>query len=471
MQRKIGEEMAATRLIALHINKGKTVAQCLRDRTDYAQNPEKTAKGELVTGYQCDPMTADEEFLLSKRQYQHITGRQQKGDIIAYQIRQSFKPGEITPEEANRVGYELAMRFTKGKHAFIVATHTDRSHIHNHIIFNSTSLDCQRKFRNFKFSGLALQRVSDLVCIENGLSVIEKKPYPERVKRTEYPKRESFRDGICAAIDEAIRKKPRDFEDLLKLLEQAGYEVKRGKHTALRGKGQQRFIRFRSLGDGYSEDEIRAVLLGEKAHRSKFKSHQLHAKPQLHLIIDIQEKMQAKGVGYQRWATVYNLKQMAQTLLFLREQGIESLDQLRAKTDDVCNRFDTLNGSIKAAEQRLSEIAVLKKHILNYSKTRDTYVAYRKSGYSKKFFETHREQITLHKAAKEAFDQLGVKKLPRIKDLNSEYAEVLTSKKKAYAEYRAARAEMQEYVKARKNVEQFFALEKEEQCQQQEADR
>ena len=126
--------MAATRLIALHINKGKTVAQCLRDRTDYAQNPEKTAKGELVTGYQCDPMTVDEEFLLAKRQYQHITGKHQKHEVIAYQIRQSFKPGEITPEEANQVGYELAERFTKGKHAFIVATHTDRAHIHNHII-------------------------------------------------------------------------------------------------------------------------------------------------------------------------------------------------------------------------------------------------------------------------------------------------------------------------------------------------
>lgn len=110
--------MAATRLIALHINKGKTVAQCLRERTDYAQNPEKTAKGDLVTGYQCDPMTVDEEFLLSKRQYQHITGKHQKHEVIAYQIRQSFKPGEITPEEANQVGYELAERFTKGKHAF-----------------------------------------------------------------------------------------------------------------------------------------------------------------------------------------------------------------------------------------------------------------------------------------------------------------------------------------------------------------
>ena len=121
-------DMAAVRLIALHANKGKSVAQCLGDRTDYAKNPEKTEKGNLVTAYECDPMTVDEEFMLSKRKYQQITGREQQSDVIAYQIRQSFKPGEITAEEANRLGYELAMRFTKGKYAFIVATHTDRAH-------------------------------------------------------------------------------------------------------------------------------------------------------------------------------------------------------------------------------------------------------------------------------------------------------------------------------------------------------
>ena len=156
--------MAATRLIALHVNKGKSVAQCLADRTDYSQNAAKTNNGEFISSYECDPKTADEEFLLSKRQYQHITGRQQKNNIIAYQIRQSFKPEEITPEEANQVGYETAMRWTKGKHAFIVATHIDKAHIHNHIIYNSTSVDCSRKFNNFFLSGLAVQKLSDRVC-------------------------------------------------------------------------------------------------------------------------------------------------------------------------------------------------------------------------------------------------------------------------------------------------------------------
>ena len=160
-------KLAATRLIALHKNKGKSVAACLKSRTDYAQNPDKTQQGELVSSYECSPLTVDEEFMLSKRQYELVTGRRQKSDVIAYQIRQSFKPGEITAEEANKVGYELAMRFTKGKYAFIVATHTDREHIHNHIIYNSTALDSIRKFRDFLLSGLAVQRLSDLICLEH----------------------------------------------------------------------------------------------------------------------------------------------------------------------------------------------------------------------------------------------------------------------------------------------------------------
>ena len=176
--------MAACRLIALHINKGKTIAQCLADRTDYSQNAEKTNGGEYISSYECDPETADQEFLLSKRQYLQMTGRTQEHDVIAYQIRQSFKPGEITPEEANEIGYELAMRFTKGKHAFLVATHIDKAHIHNHIIYNSTTLDCLHKFRDFRRSGLAVQRLSDMICLEHGKSVIKPRPYKERTKRS-----------------------------------------------------------------------------------------------------------------------------------------------------------------------------------------------------------------------------------------------------------------------------------------------
>ena len=451
--------MAATRLIALHKNKGKSVAACLKSRIDYVQNPDKTEQGELVSSYECSPLTVDEEFMLSKRQYELVTGRRQKSDVIAYQIRQSFKPGEITAEEANKVGYELAMRFTKGKYAFIVATHTDREHIHNHIIYNSTALDSARKFRDFLLSGLAVQRLSDLICLEHQLSVIEKKPYRERQKRTLYPPKESNRDRLCGIIDSILAEKPKDYEDFLQKLEQQGYEVKRGKYTAVKGKGQKRFIRFRTLGTGYGEDEIKAVLEGKAKHQP-YQKKQPKEQP-FQLLVDIQEKMaEGKSVGYKKWATKFNLKEMSKTLLFLQEQKISSADELQDRAAAATERYHAMGDSIKAAEARLTEIAVLKTHIINYAKTRPVYDAYRKSGYSKKFLEAHREEITLHKAAKAAFDEAGMKKLPKVKELDAEFSELLTKKKAAYPDYRKARNEMQELVRAQKNVERFFAEEK-----------
>ena len=445
--------MAATRLIALHINKGKSVAQCLRDRTDYAQNPEKTEKGELVTAYECDPMTADQEFLLAKRQYEHITGRRHKRDVIAYQIRQSFKPGEVTPEEANAIGQELAKRFTKGNHAFIVATHTDRAHIHNHIVFNSTSLDCTRKFRDFHLSWMVLSKLSDMICLEHKLSVITPKPYRERTKY-KYPERPSIRDQIRDDIDAAMRQKPQSFQELVGLLEQAGYEYQEGKHPAIRGKNQKKFIRFKSLGEGYTHEDLRRVFTGEREHQPRKPGRRTEQPVQkMNLLIDIQQKMEAgKGTGYVRWAKVFNLKQMSKALLFLQENGIESLDQLNGRTTAIVQQTEGLKDSIRADEARLAEIAVLRGHILNYVKTREIYQGYKASGFSKVYFESHRQDLTLHKAAKEAFNERNLKKLPRIRDLNAEYAQLLERKKKNYAEYRQQKAQMQDWLMAQKIV-------------------
>ena len=451
--------LAATRLIALHKNKGMTVAACLKNRTDYIENPDKTEQGQFVSSYACSALTADEEFMLTKRQYDLVNGRRQKSDVIAYQIRQSFRPGEITAEEANKVGYELAMRFTKGKYAFVVATHTDRQHIHNHVIFNSTALDGSRKFRDFFFSALAVQRLSDLICLEHQLSVIEKKPYRERQKRVLYPPKESNRDRLCGIIDTILAEKPGDYEAFLQKLEQQGYEVKRGKHTAVKGKGQKRFIRFRTLGTGYSEDEIKAVLEGKAKHQP-YQKKQPKEQP-FQLLVDIQAKLaEGKSMGYARWAKRYNLKEMSKTLIFLQEHKIGSIKEMQERVDAATARYHELGDSIKAAETRMAEIAVLRTHIVNYARTRPVYDAYRKAGYSKRFLEAHREEITLHKAAKAAFDEAGLKKLPKAKDLSIEYAELLKKKKEAYPDYRKARDEMQELMKAQKNVEMFFAEEK-----------
>ena len=453
--------LAATRLIALHKNKGMTVAACLKNRTDYIENPDKTEQGQFVSSYACSALTADEEFMLTKRQYDLVNGRRQKSDVIAYQIRQSFRPGEITAEEANKVGYELAMRFTKGKHAFVVATHTDRQHIHNHVIFNSTALDGTKKFRNFFFSALAVQRLIDLICLEHQLSVIEIKPYRERQKRTLYPPKESNRDRLCGVIDNILSEKPKDYEDFLQRLEQQGYEVKRGKYTSVKGTRQKRFIRFRTLGAGYSEEELKAVIAGEAEHHPRQKQKRIIPEQKFQMLVDIQAKLaEGKSMGYARWAKRYNLKEMSKTLIFLQEHKIGSIKEMQERVDAATARYHELGDSIKAAETRMAEIAVLRTHIVNYARTRPVYDAYRKAGYSKSFLDTHREEITLHKAAKTAFDEAGLKKLPKAKDLSIEYAELLKKKKEAYPDYRKARNEMQELVRARKNVEQFFAEEK-----------
>lgn len=450
--------MATTRIISMHMNRGKTIAQCLADRTDYAKNPEKTKDGELISAYACDVKTVDAEFLLAKRQYHTITGRTHKSNVIAYQIRQSFKPGEVSPEDANRLGYELAMRFLKGKHAFIVATHCDKQHIHNHIIFNSTTLDCHVKFRDFLGSGKAVARLSDLVCIEHHLSVIEN----PRMGNHSYSKwlganaKPSHRELLRAAIDGALARNPPNFEAFLKLITDAGYTVKYGAHITFRAAEQKQGIRLRSLGEGYSEDALRAVIAGEAEHRPH-KRHVPAIKKENSLLIDIEAKIRAgKGVGYQHWVKKFNLKQMAQTLSYLQEHGLLDYQELAQKAASAKVRSNKLSTSIRAAEKRLAEIVVLKKHIIHYSNTREVYVAYRKTGYSRKYYSEHEREILLHKAAKKAFDELSVKKLPTIKGLQQEYAALLTEKKTAYAEYRVIHEAMKELMIHKANVDNIL---------------
>ena len=457
----------------MHHIDGKSILQCLSERIDYAKDEDKTADGELVSSYECDPETASSEFALSKREYFTLTGRKQEHDIIAYQIRQSFKPGEITAEEANRIGYEFAERFLKGNHAFIVCTHVNRRHIHNHIIWNSTSLDCTRKFRNFWYSTNAVRKLSDLICTEHELSVIEN-PKPHGLTYDKWlgnNAKPSHREIVRAVIDDILTKKPMDFEAFLKLLEEQGFSVKRGKHLTLMHTDFKKAIRLDSLGDGYIEAELRAVLSSEREHTPK-KRKNIHTPTKNTLLIDIEAKLrEGKGGGYERWAKVHNLKQMAQTVNYLREHGLLDYDELKKKSANATTRFNELSEHIKTAEKRMAEIAVLKTHIINYSKTRDVYTAYRKSGYSKKYLAEHESDIILHKAAKKAFDDLGLEKLPTVKGLQTEYAELLTQKKAAYAEYRTARDEMKELLIHKANVEQILGKEPENEKKKNEHER
>lgn len=265
---------------------------------------------------------------------------------------------------------------------------------------------------------------------------------------------------LCAVIDNILlSEKPASFEGFLQKLEQRGYEIKRGKYTSVKGTRQKRFIRFRTLGAGYSEDEIKAVIAGDAEHCPHQK--QPPKEQPFHLLVDIQAKLsEGKSEGYARWAKKYNLKEMSKTLIFLQEKKIGSIKEMQERVDAATARYHELGDSIKAAETHMAEIAVLRTHIVNYAKTRPVYDAYRKAGYSKRFLENHRAEITLYKAAKAAFDESNLKTLPKVKELDAEYSKLLTEKKAAYPDYRKAKDEMQELLRAQRNVELFFAEEK-----------
>ena len=457
--------MATTRLIPLHTGKGRNFSKAIRNVIGYVSNPKKTHQGELVTGFGCNPETADGEFLLMKREYIAQTGRlRRKDDVIAYHLRQSFMPGEITPEEANRIGCELAKRFTHGQHAYVVATHEDRRHVHSHIIISAVNLDSDRKFRNFWGSSKAIRRLSDTLCIQNGLSIIEQ-PKGHSKSYNKWLGNEaktSQRDGLRAAIDAALERQPKDFEEVLTMLQTDGWEVKRGKRISLKGKGQERFKRLDSLGEDYSEAALRAIVAGEKEHHPREKKT-VQPMRQVNLLVDIQAKLQAgKGAGYERWAKVFNLKQMAQTLNYLSENNLMNIEDLTAKTDAAIARVHELQVTIRETEKRMAELHALKEHIINYVKTREVYAAYRMAGYSKKFVAEHEQEIRLHQAAKEAFSALGKQKIPKVKEIQAEYDTLREKKKQAYAAYHQAQDEMRQLLTVRANVERILGVEEKE---------
>ena len=458
-----GGFLATTTLLKRHANEGETIAEAIRDCVDYGKNPEKTENGKYISSYECDPATVSAEFLLAKASYKAITGREQKkeDDILCYQIRQSFLPGEITPKEANRIGYELAMRWTKGRHAFIVTTHTDKKHIHCHIYYNSTALDCTRKFRNFWGSSFALRRLSDRLCLENGLSIVvnpkprskgDYKNYGEWLQNRERPL--NFQDKLRLAIDTALAKRPGDLAAFLSFMEQAGYEVKkvRGGSLSFRlaGQGQERFTRLRAstLGEGYDLKDILAVIDGSRKHFGQ-------SPHKVNLLVDIQAKLaEGKGPGYERWAKVFNLKQMAAALAYLQDNGLTEYGELEKKAAETTDRFHALSNQIKQTESAMNTNRELKSATVQYARTRPVFEKYKAAKYSKKFLAEHEADIELYRAAQTDLKHLlDGAKLPKMDALKEEERRLAKQKRKLYAEYQRIRQDMQEVNTAKTNID------------------
>ena len=405
----------------------------MEDRFTYGLNPEKLG---AVSSYLCDPNTAPAEFLLVKSQYLAETGRAVSRGALFFQIRQAFLPGEVTAEEANRIGYETAMRWTKGKHQFFVCTHTDKAHIHNHIYFNATAFDRSRKFHNFIGSSFALRRLSDRVCIEHELSVIQNPRQHSKGRFLHYgqwigEKPPSAKQRVRLAVLAALEKKPTDFADFLRLMEESGFAVKQGRGGVISflAPGQEKPTRLRAstLGAGFDPEDIKAVIAGERP------LHELPEEPtvpprRVNLIIDIQERMaQDKGPAYERWAKVYNLKQMA--------------------------------AALRTTEEPLSKTSELMAATVDYAKTRPVFDGYKAARYSKKYLTQHEAKLATYRAAKDTMNtRLNGAKLPKIEALKKSRRELAGQKEELYAEYRDAQRQMREAVAIKANIDHLLGI-------------
>ena len=465
--------MAISNILPRKIMRNRTRQQSMADRHDYDQKAEKTQDGELVSSFMCSPETAAEEFELSKRLYFQITGRSQPvhRDVIMYRVIQSFKPGEVSPEEANRIGYELAMKLTEGKHQFVVSTHVDKAHIHTHIEFNSTNLNCDGKFRDVKRSALrVLRKLNDELCRAHGLSVIEN-PKPSAKKQKEMAAVKygtSHKEQLRQTIDRVLSD-CQGYDDFLAKMRAEGYEIKEGKLLSFRAPGWDRFTRSNKLGADYSREALRERSSNRGGRSAAARKAVPHAGRKVNMLIDIQAKMAAgKGAGYERWAKIFNLKEAAKTLNFLIENDLTDYDELTARAAQAGDRFDAVSRRIKQLEGRMADVAQLKTHIINYSKTREVYAAYKKARHKKEFLAEHGDEIAKHEAAKKAFDALGGKPIPKVAQLSEQYAALLAEKQEQYAEYKALRQDMIAYRTAKQNVDKILGLVPEDQEQNRE---
>ena len=441
----------------LHIGKGRTFSTAIAHIIDYVKNPEKSDHGRLISSWQCDSRIADSQFFYFKQQYIRNTGKVRgTDDVIAYHLRQSFRPGEITPEEANRLGYELAKRFTKENHAFIVCTHIDKAHVHNHIIWSAVALDEKKKFRNFWGSTNAIRRLNDTICFENGYSIVEN-PGKKGMSYDQWlgdRKKPSHRERICAAIDAALAQNPASFEALLELLKQAGYTVKNGKVPSLLGGDQKNYIRMDTLGENYTPEVLRAVIKGHRTHTPKKRRNAISQDTKIQLAVDFEAAVHSgKGPGFEKWAKLFNMKQGSKAVAYLQEHGLTSYADLEALNDELTHKSNTLRKEVRLLDDAIQENAITQKQIQKYAQTRKVYDGYIRACYSKKYLEEHEKDILIHKAAKKYFDDKGMDTIPKTKDLKAEHIALVKKRTAVNSQYRKAKAEKEELSIVKANID------------------
>ena len=431
------------------VTKIKPVKSTLSKALDYIENPDKTDGKMLISSFGCSYETADIEFGYT------LSQALDKGNNLAFHLIQSFAPGEVDYEKAHEIGKQLADAVTKGQHEYVVTTHIDKGHIHNHIIFCAVNFVDHHKYNSNKRSYYGIRNMSDKLCRENGLSVVVPGKGSKGKSYAEYQAEKtgtSWKGKLKIAVD-ALIPQVSSFEELLQRLQAAGYEIKPGKYVSCRAPGQERFTRLKTLGADYTEEAIRERIAGRRAKAAKAPGEQRGVS----LLIDIENSIKAaQSKGYEQWAKIHNLKQAAKTMNFLTEHKIEQYADLVSRIEEMAAESGQAADALKNAEKRLAEMAVLIKNVSTYQKTKPVYDAYRKARNREKYRAGQEQAIILHEAAARSLKASGIAKLPNLAALQSEYEALQAQKEALYADYGKLKKKVREYDIIKQNIDSIL---------------
>ena len=431
------------------VTKIKPVKSTLSKALDYIENPDKTDGKMLISSFGCSYETADIEFGYT------LSQALDKGSNLAFHLIQSFAPGEVDYEKAHEIGKQLADAVTKGQHEYVVTTHIDKGHIHNHVIFCAVNFVDHHKYNSNKRSYYGIRNMSDKLCRENGLSVVVPGKGSKGKSYAEYQAEKtgtSWKGKLKTALD-ALIPQVSSFEELLQRLQAAGYEIKPGKYVSCRAPGQERFTRLKTLGADYTEEAIRERIAGRRAKAAKAPREQRGVS----LLIDIENSIKAaQSKGYEQWAKIHNLKQAAKTMNFLTENKIEQYADLVSRIEEMAAESGQAADALKNAEKRLADMAVLIKNVSTYQKTKPVYDAYRKARNREKYRAGQEQAIILHEAAARSLKAAGIAKLPNLAALQSEYEALQAQKEALYADYGKLKKKVREYDIIKQNIDNIL---------------
>ena len=438
--------MAVTKIKAIRGTLSKAIA--------YILNPEKTDEKLLVSSYGCASETAAREFEWTRKI------AEQKGmnpvRIIARHVIQSFEIGEVTPELAHEIGKQFADEILGGKYEYVLTTHIDKDHVHNHLIFNAVDFVDYHAYKSYKRIYYDMREVSDRLCKENGLSVIPPsqnkgmgyKEYTEAKRGT------SWKQKLKQTIDRLVIT-AKDYDDFLRLMQEAGYEIKTGKYISFRAEGQERFTRSKTIGENYTEERIKERIAG----RTPRKSQRQTTPKGISLIGDIQERIRlidSKGYEYKAKLTI--LKEAARTLNYLTENNLLQYADLERKVEDVHSSYDRTGKELKGVEARLREVQPLIKNISNYQRLKPVYDAFQKAKDKPGFKAKHEAELVIFEAARSTLLAMqGDEKLPSLKTLQAEQAQLFEEQERLYAERNRLKKEVKQIETIKSNVDTFLA--------------